>query len=218
MTLRLAIFDCDGTLADSEATIVDAIRAAFTEHDLANPARADISRHIGLSLDAFLAAVAPGVDPEKATRIVDSYRQHYARLRTERGGDPLFPGLAALLPELRENGILLGVATGKSRRGLRKFLEAHDLTSGFATLQTADDAPSKPHPGMIERALAETGTEKQEAVMIGDTTFDMGAALNADVTAIGVNWGHHDRGTLLGAGAECVVENTAELRLRLLGL
>ena len=127
MALRLAIFDCDGTLADSEATIVDAIRAAFTEHDLANPARADISAHIGLSLDAFLAAVAPGVDPEKATRIVDSYRQHYARLRTGRGGDPLFPGLAALLPELRENGILLGVATGKSRRGLRKFLEAHGL-------------------------------------------------------------------------------------------
>ena len=217
MTLRLAIFDCDGTLADSEATIVDAIRAAFAEHDLANPTRAEISAHIGLSLDAFLAGVAPGVESQTASRIVDSYRLHYARFRTERGGDPLFPGLASLLSDLRDEGILLGVATGKSRRGLSKFLEAHDLTSSFATLQTADDAPSKPHPGMIERALAETGTEQREAVMVGDTSFDMGAAVNAEVTAIGVNWGHHDRDTLLGAGAECVVETAADLRLRLLG-
>jgi phosphoglycolate phosphatase len=217
MTLRLAIFDCDGTLADSEATIVDAVRTAFADHDLAEPARADISAHIGLSLDAFLAGVAPGIDQQESSRIVASYRLHYARLRTERGGDPLFPGLDPLLSELHEAGILLGVATGKSRRGLGEFLEAHRLTPRFATLQTADDAPSKPHPGMIERALHETGTEKREAVMIGDTSFDMGAAANAGVIAIGVGWGHHDRRTLLDAGAECVVETAEELRHRLLG-
>ena len=217
MPLRLAIFDCDGTLADSEATIVDAIGAAFSEHGLARPTRVQVLAQVGLSLDAFLAGVAPEVGPRQASEILAAYRRHYARLRGERGGDPIFAGLNGLLGELRQAGILLGVATGKSRRGLDAFLDSHQLRSGFATLQTADDAPSKPHPGMVERALEETGTEKADAVMIGDTSFDMGAACNAGVTGIGVGWGHHDRDTLLGAGAECVVESVEELRHRLLG-
>lgn len=217
MTLRLAIFDCDGTLADSEATIVDAIHAAFAGHGLVQPSRKQVSMHVGLSLDAFLAGVAPEVDATQASEIATAYRQHYARLRSERGGDPLFAGLGDLLGDLRRAGILLGVATGKSRRGLDKFLDSHGLRPDFATLQTADDAPSKPHPAMVERALAETGTKGSDAVMIGDTSFDMGAATNAGVAAIGVGWGHHDRDTLLGAGAHCVVETVAELKQRLLG-
>jgi phosphoglycolate phosphatase len=217
MTLRLAIFDCDGTLADSEATIVDAVRAAFADNGLARPERVEILTHVGLSLDAFLAGVAPDIEPTLASGIIVAYRQHYARLRRERGGDPLFAGLGTLLGELQQAGILLGVATGKSRRGLDSFLDSHGLRSGFATLQTADDAPGKPHPAMVERALEETGTRKSDAVMIGDTSFDMGAATNAGVTAIGVSWGHHDRDTLLDAGAQCVMESVEELRLRLLG-
>lgn len=216
MSLRLAIFDCDGTLADSEASIVDAVRAAFTEHDRPQPVREQIVSRIGLSLDAFLAEVAPDLPAAEQQPILDSYRSNFSRLREERGADPLFPGLEELLRDLHARGVLLGVATGKSRRGLTRFLEAHELGSIFATLQTADDAPSKPHPGMIERALDETGTRAAEAVMIGDTTFDIGAGVNAGVTAIGVTWGHHPGDALTSAGAREVVNDAGALRRILL--
>jgi phosphoglycolate phosphatase len=215
--LRLAIFDCDGTLADSEASIVDAVRAAFAGQELPAPARDQIVGSIGLSLDSFLDEVAPGLDDAERSHLLDSYRSNFSRLREERGADPLFEGIARLLDDLTGSGILLGVATGKSRRGLLRFLEAHRLTHRFATLQTADDAPSKPHPGMIERALAETGTEPGDAVMIGDTTFDITAGVNAGVRSIGVDWGHHDGATLLSAGAACVVTDADALGRILLG-
>lgn len=211
MALRLAIFDCDGTLADSEASIVDAVHAAFREHRLPLPGRAEIVAHIGLSLDRFLDEVAPALDAAERARVLDAYRLNFSRLREERGADPLFDGIGELLTRLADTGVLLGIATGKSRRGLNRFLAAHHLVPRFATLQTADDAPSKPHPGMIERALAETGTEPGEAVMIGDTTFDIGAGVNAGVRAIGVDWGHHDREALIAAGAEQVVADAAAL-------
>ena len=131
-------------------------------------------------------------------------------------GRPLFPGLEGLLRDLHARGVLLGVATGKSRRGLKRFLDAHGLDPLFATLQTADDAPSKPHPGMIERALDETGTDPADAVMVGDTTFDIGAGVNAGVTAIGVNWGHHPADALAAAGAREVVADAGALRRILL--
>lgn len=214
---RLAIFDCDGTLADSERSIVDAVVAALAEHGLARPERAAVVAGIGLSLDAFLERVAPGLDRATADAVLASYRSHFSRLRAERGVDPLFGGVETLLDDLAGAGILLGVATGKSRRGLLNFLEAHDLIRRFATLQTADDAPSKPHPAMIERALEATGTDAREAVMIGDTTFDILAAANAGVRPIGVAWGHHRPGELTAAGAAVVVGDMGELRTELLG-
>ena len=217
MSLRLAIFDCDGTLADSEASIVDAVSAAFAGQGLTPPRRKEIVASIGLSLDHFLNQVAAGIDAEGRTQLLDAYRDNFARLREERGADPLFAGMTGLLTRLEDSGVLLGIATGKSRRGLVRFLEAHELAPRFATLQTADDAPSKPHPGMIERALEETGTEPHEAVMIGDTTFDIGAGVNAGVRSIGVDWGHHDEAALLAAGADCVVTDATALERVLLG-
>lgn len=217
MSLRLAIFDCDGTLADSEASIVDAVHAAFETHGLRRPSRDEIVGKIGLSLGSFLEEVSPGLDALQSAHVLESYRLEFSRLREERGADPLFDGIGDLLVRLADSGVLLGVATGKSRRGLDRFLEAHDLAPRFATLQTADDAPSKPHPGMIERALQETGTDPGEAVMIGDTTFDIGAGVNAGVRAIGVDWGHHDGSALIAAGAEHVVDDAAALEKILLG-
>jgi phosphoglycolate phosphatase len=217
VTLRLAIFDCDGTLADSEASIVQAVRAAFADHGLALPARAQIVSNIGLSLGSFLDEVAPELGESKRREVLDSYRAHFARRLDDRGADPLFPGIEELLGKLQARGVLLGIATGKSRRGLDRFLNAHALGPRFATLQTADDAPSKPHPGMIERALAETGTEAAEAVMIGDTTFDIGAGINAGVRSIGVGWGHHESGALLAAGATGVARDSTDLEQLLLG-
>lgn len=215
MALRLALFDCDGTLADSEASIVDAVHAAFGESGLEAPDRGHIVANIGRSLDAFLQHVAPELTPAEAGQLIDAYRGHFARLRAERGVDPLFPGLDTVLRQLRAQGVLLGIATGKSRRGLLHFLEAHGLEEDFAVLQTADDAPGKPHPGMIHNALDATGSSAGETVMIGDTTFDIGAARNAQVMGIGVSWGHHLESDLLEAGAWCVVHDAVALAERL---
>jgi phosphoglycolate phosphatase len=107
---------------------------------------------------------------------------------------------------------MLGVATGKSQRGLEHCLATHGLTTHFATLQTADHHPSKPHPSMIDTALAETGVAAQHCVMIGDTQFDMAMAVNAGVRAIGVDWGYHTVEELLDSGAEVVATSPAHLK------
>ncbi|SVC85217.1 uncharacterized protein METZ01_LOCUS338071, partial [marine metagenome] len=125
--------------------------------------------------------------------------------------EPLFADVVETLTLLEKTGYILGIATGKSRRGLSAILETHGLAKHFVTLQTADDAPSKPHPGMLERAMAETGMAKDETVLIGDTVFDMEMALNAGVGAFGVAWGYHDTAELKAAGAHLVLDNLCDL-------
>ena len=125
--------------------------------------------------------------------------------------EPLYDGMAALIERLAEAGWLLGVATGKSDRGLHACLDTHGIKHRFVTLQTADRHPSKPHPAMLEEALAEAGAEAANAVMIGDTTFDIEMARNAGVRAIGVAWGYHEPRELLEAGAIAVAETMDEL-------
>ncbi len=106
---------------------------------------------------------------------------------------------------------MLGVATGKSRRGLAATLERFGLDDFFATLQTADDAPSKPHPEMVHRAIAETGATPATTIVIGDTTFDIEMAVAAGATALGVSWGYHDVSDLHAAGAQCVLNEFLEV-------
>ena len=108
-----------------------------------------------------------------------------------------------------DDRFVLGIATGKSQRGVARVLERFELVGHFETIQTADDAPSKPHPGMIERALEETGAEKAHTVMIGDTTFDMEMARNAGVTGIGVSWGYHPHEHLDGDGSHEIAHDYA---------
>ena len=132
--------------------------------------------------------------------------------------EPLYDGIADLIAELTGAGWLLGVATGKSDRGLIHCLETHGLSGHFVTLQTADRHPSKPHPSMIEACLAATGAAASAAVMIGDTSFDMAMAVNAGVRALGVDWGYHHPRELTEAGAEAVAGSMAELRLLLKGM
>jgi phosphoglycolate phosphatase len=124
---------------------------------------------------------------------------------------PLYDGAAETIAALHAAGYLLGVATGKSQRGLRAMLETFDLAGHFVTLQTADDAPSKPHPGMVERAMAEAGATPDETVVVGDTSFDMEMAINAGARAIGVGWGYHEADELYRAGALTVIDGFAAL-------
>ncbi len=209
---RLAIFDCDGTLVDSQANIVAAIVRAFTDVTLPPPTRAEILRIVGLSLREAMARLHPEGAPEIHDALAEGYKQAFRAMRLEGSvAEPLYDGVADAIAALDGDGWLLGVATGKSDRGLDLCLAHHGLDRRFVTLQTADRHPSKPHPSMIHQAMADAGADPAATVMIGDTSFDIGMARNAGVLAIGVAWGYHDRAELIEEGADIVVETPAEL-------
>ena len=206
---RLAIFDCDGTLVDSGATIHRALRAAFEAHGLSCPPPSISRKVIGLSLVEAMAMLAPEADHEALSR---TYKEAFVAMRA--GGEveePLFDGILELLDALEAEGWRLAVATGKSDRGLRHCLGSHGIHARFISLQTADRHPSKPHPGMTLAAIAEAGSTPQLSVVIGDTSFDMGMALAAKAGAIGAAWGYHDVDELRAAGAHGVAESPADV-------
>ena len=190
--LRLVIFDVDGTLVDSQSHIVAAMTAAFEAEGRPVPAVPDILGVVGLSLPVAIGTLAPDLAPERAERMVDAYRKAFFDLRVGNAASPLYPGAVEALQALAAaDEVLLGIATGKSRRGLDHILEAHGIAHHFATIQVADQHPSKPHPAMVLAALAETGVAPANAVMIGDTEFDIEMGRAAGVRTIGVSWGYH---------------------------
>ncbi|SFV08644.1 phosphoglycolate phosphatase [Methylobacterium sp. 174MFSha1.1] len=212
----LIVFDVDGTLVDSQHMIVAAQGEAFASVGLPAPSRERSLSVVGLSLpQAFTALV--GADGPVAA-LSEAYKQAFGRLRARAEiRETLFPGAAALLARLnRELAVQLGIATGKSRRGVDHLLSLHGWEGWFATVQTADDAPSKPHPAMLEQAMAETGAAPAETIMIGDSTYDMVMARGAHVTALGVSWGYHTPDALRAAGAHAVMESFSELESALL--
>jgi phosphoglycolate phosphatase len=213
MTIRLALFDCDGTLVDGQAGVCNAMEAAFADVGLPAPDRHLVRRIVGLSLPQAIRSLAPAVGEAQQAEIDLAYRSRF-RASRESGAlvEPLYDGMAELVAELAEAGWVLGVATGKSARGLEHCLAMHGLTRHFATLQTADQHPSKPHPAMVHAALAESGAGAEHCVMIGDTAFDMAMARAAGVRALGVDWGYHTSDELVEAGAEAVATSPAHLK------
>ena len=207
---KLAIFDCDGTLVDSGATIRAALEQAFEAHGVDCPPVEVTRKVIGLSLMESMAVLAPDGDHVALTQ---SYKEAFFAMRgAGRVEEPLFDGIIDLLDALKADGWLLGVATGKSDRGLRHCLDSHGLIDRFVTLQTADRNPSKPHPGMALAAMAETGAEPGRTIFVGDTGWDMGCARNAGVGAIGAAWGYHDPEELAAEGAHGVAVAPADVR------
>lgn len=212
MTVKLAVFDCDGTLVDGQGGVCASMDAAFAAVGLAAPDHHQVRRIVGLSLPQAIRLLAPAADEAVRTEIDRAYREIFRAAR-EAGqlAEPLFPGIRACLDALRDTGWTLGVATGKSDRGLEHCLATHGITGHFVTLQTADRHPSKPNPAMLEAAMADAMADAAQTVMIGDTQFDVLMAVNAGVRAIGVDWGYHTPHELLDAGAETVVQSPAEL-------
>lgn len=209
---KLAIFDCDGTLIDGQASICEAMEAAFAAQGLPLPERNEVRRAVGLSLPQAIARLSPQSDAQTCLAVTEAYKQAFRAARTEgRLSQPLIEGIPQALDTLRAAGWRLGVATGMSDRGLAHCLEAHGIADRFVTLQTADRHPSKPHPSMIRAALFESAAEAAEAVMIGDTVFDMEMAKSAGVRALGVEWGYHAPAELRAAGAEFVAGSPAAL-------
>ncbi|MFZ9395254.1 MAG: HAD-IA family hydrolase [Erythrobacter sp.] len=212
MSLRLAVFDCDGTLVDGQAHVCDTMEQIFREAGLPPPDRNEVRRSVGLSLPVAIRHLAPDLDPELSEQLVTAYKQGFSARRQEGLIDePLYDGIREVLTGLTDAGWMLAVATGKSDRGLNACLERHGLSDLFTSLQTSDRHPSKPHTAMLEAALFEAGVGPQQAVMIGDTTFDIMMACDAGVRALGVAWGYHSPHELRRAGAEAVAQHPAEL-------
>lgn len=208
--MLLVVFDVDGTLVDSQAQIVAAMAAAFGAEGLDLPPRQTLLSIVGLSLPVAMAHLVPGSDAGRIGRLVEGYKASFSANRQAGGPSgtpPLYPGALEAVTALAQHpDVLLGIATGKSRRGLEHLLEAHDLRSHFVTLQPADLHPSKPHPAMLRAALDEAGVAPGAAVMIGDTSFDMAMARAAGVAGLGVTWGYHASQVLVDEGAETVLD------------
>ena len=215
--MKLAIFDVDGTLVDSRAMITASMQSAFEAVGLAAPSRERSLSIVGLSLLDAMKVLAPEAEDAIHHRLAAAYKQAFWEHRAAGAHtEDLFDGALDLLSRLRaRDDVLLGIATGKSRRGVDHLIERHGFDGWFATIQTADGHPSKPHPSMVVTALAETGLQPAAAIVIGDTSFDMEMARAAGAGAAGVAWGNHPVVELQRAGAHMIANDFNELESQL---
>lgn len=189
--MRLVVFDVDGTLVDSQAHILAAMAHAFAAQGQPMPARSVCLGVVGLSLPVAMARLAPTLGAAQQAQLVSDYKQAFSALRAT-DLSPLYPGALRVLDRLTaRDDLVLGIATGKSRKGLDHILAAHGLNGVFQTIQVADDHPSKPDPSMLRACLQQTGIAAQNAVIVGDTVFDMDMARHAGLHGLGVAWGYH---------------------------
>ncbi len=218
--MKLAIFDVDGTLMDSQAMILASLTAAFTSEGLPLPSRAEMLGIVGLSLVKAMAALRPQDDAETHERLAQSYKQAFWSYRTDKSFPEMpFDGALDMLKRLHgRDDVLIGIATGKSQRGVRHIIDQFGLDGVFSTIQTSDDAPSKPHPGMILQAMNECGATPRDTVMIGDAVFDIDMAHAAGVRSIAVTWGFQPLAALEQAGPHAIVSNFKQLEERLAAL
>lgn len=215
MGLKLVIFDVDGTLVDSQDFIVEAQRRAFASLGLPARSRERALSVVGLSLVEAFDALTDGQGPSEA--LAHAYRDAWTNMLSDPSYDmPLYAGAAECVSLLaKRDDTLLAMATGKSRRGVERLLAKRCWSNHFASIQTADDHPSKPAPDMILACMAETGVGRADTIMIGDTSYDMEMARAAGVRSLGVAWGYHPPEELTAAGAERVCVDFAELRAAL---
>jgi len=219
---RLAVFDCDGTLVDSQRRIVGAAEAAWRDQGLAPPAAADVRMTVGLALPVAIGRLAPhDADPALVAALTAGFRAAFKQLSADPAyEEPLYPGAIDALETLQAAGVLLAVATGKGRRGLAMTLERHGIEDRFIVTKTADDGPSKPAPNILLDAMAEADVKPGATVVLGDTSYDMAMARAAGAHAIGVAWGYHEPPVLEAHGAVQVLADygqAAPAVLQLLG-
>ena len=209
---RLAVFDCDGTLVDSGATICAALAESLGANGIAVPPPQVCRRVIGLSLVEAIAQLTPQLGEDDHRRLAEDYKRAFMAMRVAgRVTEPLFDGVLELLDALEADGWLLAVATGKSDRGLAHCLEQHGIQARFVSLQTADRHPSKPHPSMVDQAISDAGAQPASTIVVGDTSFDMAMAVAAGARGIGAAWGYHEPAELLAAGAIAVAQQPLDV-------
>jgi len=215
--LKLAVFDVDGTLVDSREIIHRAMERAFTRAGLGEMPYDRVRTIVGLELSEAIARLAPpDIGAERLGLLCNYYKQAFVEQRADPGfEEPLYAGARETLVRLSDEGWLLGVATGKARRGLDIVFGHHDLHRYFQILQTVDHGVGKPNPRMVLDAMAETGARPEETVVIGDTSFDMAMARSARTRALGVSWGFHTADEIAGGGAHEIHDSYDTLNIAL---
>ena len=205
---ELLVFDWDGTLMDSAGAIIASIQASCSDLGLPVPERERAAHVIGLGLKDALAYAVPELAPDDYGKLALRYRHHYL------ARDPdieLFPGMREMLAGLKQRGHLLAVATGKTRVGLERVLEATQLKQYFDSSRCADETHSKPHPAMLQELMQELSIEAQATLMIGDTAHDLQMALSAGVPSLAVSYGAHPRENLIGFNSLACIDTPQEL-------
>jgi phosphoglycolate phosphatase len=205
---ELLVFDWDGTLMDSAGAIIASIQESCSDLGLPVPERERAAHVIGLGLKDALAYAVPELPPGDYGKLAQRYRHHFL------ARDPdmeLFPGMREMLVGLKERGYLLAVATGKSRVGLDRVLEATELQPYFASSRCADETHSKPHPAMLQELMQELSVEAEATLMIGDTAHDLQMALSAGVPALAVSYGAHSRDSLTVLNPLACIDTPQEL-------
>ncbi len=218
MTSKLAVFDLDGTLLDSRAAIGEAMARAFAALGLPSPPYEETRKIVGLSLAPALARLAPELPPARYGALAQAYRDAFVSMRKEKPyaeAESLYPGAAGLVRGLKEAGWILGVATGKARRGVDAFFDGHALRDYFDCAFCADDGPGKPDPHMLRCNMEAAGIAARDTMMIGDTSFDMAMARAAGAYAQGVSWGFHTVREIEEAGAHHIADDFAALTRQL---
>jgi len=212
MSLTFLVFDCDGTLVDSQHAITTAMTQAFEENGHTPPAHHEILSVVGISLQPAIARLLPSHGDDAHEVLAETYKEVFSAMRA-RGdiGEVLYEGAREAVQRLAAGDSLLGVATGKSRRGAENVLREHGLRDHFISIRTADDGPGKPNPHMLHLAMGDVGAAPHETIMIGDTTYDMEMARAAGAGALGVSWGYHDAGALHASGAHHVIDTFDDL-------
>lgn len=211
--MKLAIFDLDGTLIDSRRTIHDAMAQAYDRCGLEHPGVDRVRKVVGLGLRQAFMALEPDLPEHMLETLQAAYVEAFVILReTETGREPLYVGVRELLEQLRREGWMLGVATGKSRRGVANAFRMHDFDRLFHASVCADDGPGKPDPFMVQENLRLTGADPAKTLVVGDATHDMAMARAAGVRAIGVCWGFAQEDELRSAGAHELHHDRATLR------
>ncbi|GHF24615.1 hydrolase [Kordiimonas sediminis] len=210
---KVIIFDCDGTLADGQHMITDSMNLCLDRFGMERLDHADVRRIIGLSLMEAFQVLKPELSTDDHAALTEGYKKAFFDLRSSEDftAEPLYPDTIEVLKELDGKGYCLAVATGKSLRGLRRVLSQHDILDMFVSLQTSDHHPSKPHPSMVQTAILDAGSHPDQAIVIGDTSYDMQMAKSAGAHALGVSWGYHEVPELVNAGATKVAHSFREI-------
>lgn len=210
--MKLILFDCDGTLVDSGNFIHRCMAESFVDAGLTPPELAATHSIIGLSLPLAIAQLLGREPDAEVDWLTARYKENFVRLRAAPDfSEPLYDGILPLLTELgQKDDILLGLVTGKSRRGVRAVFEKHGIGHHFGVVRTADDCPSKPHPAMVLESCVEMGIAPERTIVIGDAIYDMQMARSAGARAVGVSWGYHNEAGLLAAGAQNVLTTPSD--------
>lgn len=194
MHYKVIIFDWDGTLMDSIDKIVASVKAGAEDCHLKVPSTENIRHIVGLSLDKAMAKLFPDASLEEQSAMVNAYR--YQFLTLEKYETPFYPGIKSWLQSLKDQGYLLAVATGKGRNGLDRTLDKFAVRELFTVTYCADQTASKPDPLMLNRILKDLNLDVSQALMVGDTSYDLEMANNAKMDCLGVSYGVHSKESL----------------------